>query len=203
MFLAFVDPVVDHPAGGVVARFFGGFLHLEQTPVQRLVVVAQFLDHRVGRERDVVLILDAGILHHAADRSERIFVILAHALAKIVDRADQLGSLFVEQDAQAVKAIRANIDTFDARSRCVVQQASVMSLGPAKAPHDLILLDPPYETGAGYVALERLTRLGWIGSATWIALETGAKEASAMRTLELVAERKTGKAKISLLRLAG
>ena len=57
--------------------------------------------------------------------------------------------LFVEQDAQAVKAIRANIDTFDARSRCVVQQASVMSLGPAKAPHDLILLDPPYETGAG------------------------------------------------------
>ncbi|MEH6722793.1 MAG: 16S rRNA (guanine(966)-N(2))-methyltransferase RsmD [Qipengyuania sp.] len=111
--------------------------------------------------------------------------------------------LFVEQDAQAVKAIRTNIDTFDARSRCVVQQASVMSLGPAKAPHDLILLDPPYETGAGYVALERLTRLGWIGSATWIALETGAKEASAMRALELVAERKTGKAKISLLRLAG
>jgi 16S rRNA (guanine966-N2)-methyltransferase len=111
--------------------------------------------------------------------------------------------LFVEQDAQAVKAIRTNIDALDARSRCVVQQASVMSLGPAKAPHDLILLDPPYETGAGYVALERLTRLGWIGPATWIALETGAKEASAMRTLELVAERKTGKAKISLLRLAG
>ena len=111
--------------------------------------------------------------------------------------------LFVEQDAQAVKAIRTNIETFDARSRCVVQQASVMSLGPAKAPHDLILLDPPSETGAGYVALERLTRLGWIGPATWIALETGAKEDSAMRTLELVAERKTGKAKISLLRLAG
>ena len=111
--------------------------------------------------------------------------------------------LFVEQDAQAVKAIRTNIDTFDARARCVVQQASVMSLGTAKAPHDLILLDPPYEPGAGYVALERLPRLGWIGSATWVALETGAKEASAMRTLELVAERKTGKAKISLLRLAG
>ena len=111
--------------------------------------------------------------------------------------------LFVENDGAALDTIRANIAALKARDRATVQAGSVMSLGPAKQPHDLILLDPPYETGAGYVALERLTRLGWIGSATWIALETGAKEASAMRTLELVAERKTGKAKISLLRLAG
>ena len=111
--------------------------------------------------------------------------------------------LFVENDGAALDTIRANVAALKARDRATVQAGSVMSLGPAKQPHDLILLDPPYETGAGYVALERLTRLGWIGSATWIALETGAKEASAMRTLELVAERKTGKAKISLLRLAG
>jgi 23S rRNA pseudouridine2605 synthase len=110
--------------------------------------------------------------------------------------------LFVEQDADAVKSIRKNIETLDARTRTTVQQASVMSLGPAKAPHDLILLDPPYDTGAGHVAIDRLTRLGWIGPATWVALETGAREERELRGLEVVADRKMGKAKVSLLRLA-
>ncbi len=109
--------------------------------------------------------------------------------------------LFVEQDAEAVKAIRANIDTFDARTRTQVQQGSVMSLAPAKAPHDLILLDPPYDTGAGQVALDRMTRLGWVGPATWIALETRKDEAVAVKSLEIEAERVVGKAKITLLRL--
>ncbi len=109
--------------------------------------------------------------------------------------------LFVEQEAEAVKAIRANIDTFDARTRTQVQQASVMSLGPAKAPHDLILLDPPYDTGAGQVALDRMARLGWIGPATWIALETRKDEDIAVKALDIEAERKVGKAKLTILRL--
>ena len=109
--------------------------------------------------------------------------------------------LFVEQEAEAVKAIKANIASFDARHRAVVQQGSVMSLGPAKAPHDLILLDPPYDTGAGQVALDRMARLGWIGPATWIALETHRKENVEIKALGIVAERVVGKAKLTLLRL--
>ncbi|WP_370030298.1 16S rRNA (guanine(966)-N(2))-methyltransferase RsmD [Qipengyuania mesophila] len=110
--------------------------------------------------------------------------------------------LFVEQDSAAIKAIRANIEAFEARTRSTVQQVSVMSLGPAKQPHDLILLDPPYDTGAGQVALDRMLRLGWIGPATWMALETGVKEAVAVKGLAIDAERKVGKAKLTLLRLA-
>ena len=109
--------------------------------------------------------------------------------------------LFVEQDADAVKSIRANIDSLDARTRAQAQQGSVMNLGPAKAPHDLILLDPPYETGAGQVALDRMARLGWIGPATWIALETRKDEDIAIKALDLDAERVVGKAKLSILRL--
>ena len=109
--------------------------------------------------------------------------------------------LFVEQDVEAVKAIRANIQTFDARTRSEVNQGSVMNLGPAKVAHDLILLDPPYDTGAGQVALDRLTRLGWIGDATWIALETRKDENIAIKTLEIDAQRIVGKAKLTLLRL--
>ena len=111
--------------------------------------------------------------------------------------------LFVEQDENALATIRKNVAALEARLSCDVRGGSVLSLGPAKVPHDLILLDPPYETGAGPVALERLLRLGWIGPATWIALETGAKEDVLLKSFDVEAERKVGKGKLRLLRLRG
>lgn len=110
--------------------------------------------------------------------------------------------LFVENDDHALKALRANIDAFGARERSDVRSGSVLHLGPAKAPLNLIMLDPPYDTGAGMVALDKLNRLGWIASATWIALETGHREDVAIKGLAITAERKVGKAKLTLLRLA-
>lgn len=110
--------------------------------------------------------------------------------------------LFVENDGSALDTIRANIASLKARERTTIQAGSVMSLGPAKAPHDLILLDPPYGTGAGQVALDRMLRLGWIGEATWIALETAKDEDVAVKLLAIDAERRVGKAKLTLLRLA-
>ena len=109
--------------------------------------------------------------------------------------------LFVEQDSVAIKAIRSNIDALDARKRATVQQGSVLSLGPAKTAHELILLDPPYDTGAGQVALDRMLRLGWIDASNWIALETHLKEDVEIKGLRIEAERKVGKAKLTLLRL--
>ena len=108
--------------------------------------------------------------------------------------------LFVEEDKRAVDAIRANIAKLGAAQRCSVQQASVLRLGPAKVPHDLIMLDPPYDTGAGAVAIDKLARLGWIGPATWISLEVGAREDVKLRGVEIESERKVGKAKLLLLR---
>lgn len=110
--------------------------------------------------------------------------------------------LFVENDEAALKALRSNVASLETKSRCDVRAGSVMSLGPATAPHDLILLDPPYDTGAGQVALDRLLRLGWIGPATWIALETGRSEKVEIKSLAIEAERNVGKAKITLLKLA-
>lgn len=109
--------------------------------------------------------------------------------------------LFVEQDAAAIRAIRQNIASFRAQAQCDVVAGSVMSLAPAKAPLDLILLDPPYGTGAGAVALDRMARLGWIGPATWVALEVAAKEEVKIKALEIETERKVGPAKLVLLRL--
>ncbi|MGY6552095.1 MAG: 16S rRNA (guanine(966)-N(2))-methyltransferase RsmD [Erythrobacter sp.] len=108
--------------------------------------------------------------------------------------------LFVEQDRGALDAIRTNIAALDARMGAQVEAGSVMGLRAAAEPYDLILADPPYHSGAGAVALDRLLRLGWIGPQTWIALETAGKEDTAIKGLAIEAERKVGKGKITLLR---
>jgi 16S rRNA (guanine966-N2)-methyltransferase len=109
--------------------------------------------------------------------------------------------VFVEQDAPAIRALRANIAALHAQAQCDVRASSVLSLGPAKQPLDLVLLDPPYGSGAGEVALDKLVRLGWITQSTWVSLETSIDETPKVRTLEAVAERRVGKALITLLRL--
>lgn len=107
--------------------------------------------------------------------------------------------LFVEQDEAALKTIRANIEALDARARADIRAGSVMSLGPAAQPYDLILLDPPYHSGAAMVALDRLLRLGWIGSGTWIAVESAFNEDIVVQGLDAATERKVGRAKLTLL----
>ena len=108
--------------------------------------------------------------------------------------------LFVEHDAKALDAIRANAKSLDAGTRATVRAGSVLALGPARAALDLVLIDPPYRTGAGVVAIEKLTRMGWIGPATWISLETAFNEPVAIAGFVVDAERTVGKARLTLLR---
>jgi 16S rRNA (guanine966-N2)-methyltransferase len=109
--------------------------------------------------------------------------------------------IFVEQDPAAIRSLRSNISNLGAEARSDVRASSVMALGPAKAPLDLILLDPPYRSGAGEVALDKLQRLGWIGEATWISLETAFDELPKIKGLEAQADRKVGKARLTLFKL--
>lgn len=111
--------------------------------------------------------------------------------------------VFVEQDAAAIRALRQNIAALHAQAQSDVRASSVMALGPVKAPLDLVLLDPPYGSGAGAVALDKLVRLGWVGESTWVSLETAADEEPRLRALEAVAERRVGKTRLTLLRVSG
>lgn len=107
---------------------------------------------------------------------------------------------FAEQDPAALEALEKNISALGAGARCDIRRGSVLSLGPAQQPFDLILLDPPYGTGAGAVALDKLGRLGWFAPSAWISLETGRKEDVAVKGFETEKTRNIGKAKITLLR---
>jgi 16S rRNA (guanine966-N2)-methyltransferase len=111
--------------------------------------------------------------------------------------------IFVEQDRAALDSLRSNVALLDAGRMADIRAISVLSMGVAPtAPLDLIMMDPPYGSGAGAVALEKLARLGWIGPATIISIESAKKEAIEAKQFEVVADRVHGKARITLLRLA-
>ena len=104
---------------------------------------------------------------------------------------------FVEQDKAALAALKANVARLEAKAE--VMAVSVSALGPARAPFDLLLLDPPYASGGGGALIERLTRLGWAAPGAWASVETEAKESVSAGGWMLEAERIHGKAKLSLL----
>ncbi|MGF7169121.1 16S rRNA (guanine966-N2)-methyltransferase [Sphingobium xanthum] len=110
--------------------------------------------------------------------------------------------LFVERDRKALDAIRANAAKLGIE-RPDIRQTDVLALGPAPAPLDVLFMDPPYGTGAGAVALDKLGRLGWVAPGGWISVETGRAETLDIKGFELDAERVVGKAKLWLLRPAG
>jgi 16S rRNA (guanine966-N2)-methyltransferase len=107
--------------------------------------------------------------------------------------------MFVEQDKPALDALRANIAKLEATG-ADVRAASVLALGPARAPLDIVMMDPPYGTGAGAVAADKLARLGWIGPATWVSIETAKGEGEVPASFTLDADRTHGRARLMLLR---
>ncbi len=109
-------------------------------------------------------------------------------------------ALFVEQDKPALDALRANSVSLATQQRCDIRASSVLTLGPAPAPLDLLMFDAPYGTGAASVALDRMTRLGWVGPSSWISIETAAGEAVEVKDFAIDAKRKVGKAQITVLR---
>lgn len=107
---------------------------------------------------------------------------------------------FVEQDRPALEALETNIAKLGAKAQCDIRRGSVLMLGVAPKPFDVVFMDAPYGTGAGSVALDKLGRLGWFAPATWITVETGNKEEVDVKGFTIDTERNIGKAKITLLR---
>ncbi|MFL6845931.1 MAG: 16S rRNA (guanine(966)-N(2))-methyltransferase RsmD [Allosphingosinicella sp.] len=103
--------------------------------------------------------------------------------------------LFVESDRAAIDAIRRNIAALGAEGEILPGRAEHVRL---PRPVDLAFLDPPYGSGLAAAALAQLP----IAPGGWASVETGRSEAVAAEGFEVKAERKYGKARITLLRRA-
>lgn len=115
--------------------------------------------------------------------------------------------LFVETDAAARGAIRANIEALGLYGMTRLHRRSATQLGPKPAglgaPFDLAFLDPPYGKGLVQPALAALEAGGWLAEGALAVIETGAEEAVAPEGWEVLDSRVSGAARISYLRRAG
>ena len=110
---------------------------------------------------------------------------------------------FVEQDALALDALQTNISKLGAKDQSDVRKSSVLSLGTAIKPADIVLVDPPYLSGAGSVALDKLVRFGWFAPSVWISVETSIKEDVEVKGFTVDTVRNVGKARLTFLRPQG
>jgi 16S rRNA (guanine966-N2)-methyltransferase len=106
---------------------------------------------------------------------------------------------FVETDADALRAIRANLAALKAEDRADVRPLSATSLAPAQ-PFDLVLADPPYASGSGSAVVKAVAKAGWLAAGGWLAIETEAKEAVDPGNWQIDVERRVGRARLTLIR---
>ena len=106
---------------------------------------------------------------------------------------------FVENDRAALDAIRANVAALGAHGIDILA-TSALRLPPAR-PFDLIFADPPYGDGSGSTAVKSVALAGWLAPGGWMAVETERGAVVDPGLLSIEAERDTGRARLTLLRL--
>lgn len=158
-----------------------------------------------------------------ADRvRETLFNVLAHnplggALAlpeaRVVDAFAGSGALglealsrgaaratFLESDAAALDAIRANIATLKEEARTEVLRGDA-TRPPRGRAATLLLMDPPYGKGLAAPALKALADADWLAPDALAVLELGAQdEFTPPPGFEVVDERRIGDGRLVFLR---
>jgi len=119
--------------------------------------------------------------------------------------------LFIETDAQARGAIRANLERLDpagglfGRTRIHRRDGAALGAKPAGdgPPFDLAFLDPPYGQGLGERALAELAGGGWLKPGAICVFERGAEEPDpAVAGFAPLDARRYGAAKVHFLELS-
>ena len=110
--------------------------------------------------------------------------------------------IFIERDAAASALLRDNVRR--ARASDSVQIVSADALQPprARAPVDLVLMDPPYGQGLAGPALKALEKAGWIVPATLIVIEMDARDDLDLPAAFVIEdERKYGRSRLVFARV--
>jgi 16S rRNA (guanine966-N2)-methyltransferase len=108
---------------------------------------------------------------------------------------------FVESDAKAAAAIKANALALGALDRVRILSGSALSL-PRSEPFDLIFADPPYAPGSGAAAVAAVVAAEWLAPHGWMAVETARTDPVDPGSLKIDTTRDVGRARLTLLRPA-
>lgn len=114
---------------------------------------------------------------------------------------------FLEKDPAHLKLIRKNAFILNDGEAVTLLPRDGANPGPPpgdQPPADLVLLDAPYDSGLGPVALAALHNAGWLAGTCTAVIEAAAKEpVEAPDGFEQRDERKYGAAKLVFLKKSG
>lgn len=111
---------------------------------------------------------------------------------------------FMESQAAALAALRANLEALGEGEKAEVLAVDVLRPPPAPAPCGIVLMDPPYNQGLAAPALAALAAAGWIAPGATVAVELMKAETfEAPAGFELRDARDYGKAKVAFLARSG
>jgi 16S rRNA (guanine966-N2)-methyltransferase len=105
----------------------------------------------------------------------------------------------VENDPRALAAIRSNLLALQANDRAEVNPVSAAKLASTQ-PFDLIFADPPYGARSGSRVVEAVAAAGWLAPGGCLAIETEANEPVDAGDWRIDAERRVGRARLTLVR---
>ena len=109
-------------------------------------------------------------------------------------------AIFMEQDPDALRALRRNVQTLGAADRVRILDTDVLAPPYAREPCTLGFLDPPYGRDLAVPALLALTRSGWLSLGSIVTIEQAAGTAFAVpEGFAVLDERRYGKACLVLL----
>lgn len=113
------------------------------------------------------------------------------------------GVQFVERDARAAQALRANL----ARLKVDIGQVAVLDaclfLQGTAQPYDLVFLDPPFELGLWSTLARQLEQGGWLTARGWVYVESPRGNAPALPpNWQLHREGQAGEVRFALYRRA-
>ena len=107
---------------------------------------------------------------------------------------------FMETQAPALAALRANIASLGEEARAEVLTVDVLRPPATQAPCAIALLDPPYNQGLAAPALSALAEAGWLAEGALIAVELMKSESFEVpEGFEELDVRTYGKAKVAFL----
>lgn len=174
-----------------------------------------------GRFRGKRLISPPGdFIRPTSDRArEALFNILEHGEpsvrgARFVDLFAGTGAVgiealsrgagdvvLIENDPQALGLLRRNLQGLGDQTSIRVLERDATRLGRARAPADLVFLDPPYHAALASQTLESLHAGGWLSAGARIVVELEhTKVLPAPEALTLEDERRYGAARFVFFR---
>ena len=110
-------------------------------------------------------------------------------------------AVFMESQAAALNALRANLRTLGEQANATVVHGDCLRPPRATAACSLVILDPPYRQGLAAPALEALQRAGWIAPDALVAVELmKTEDLHVPAGFEELDTRRYGKAKVVFLR---